>query len=74
VAAWILSLVAAAALGHVFAQTPPVPPSIVFGDDVGFRISGTTSRGARRGTLMVRVDGKWVDAELTPRLTMIPAR
>lgn len=72
--AWILSLIVAAALGHVFAQTPPAPPSIVFGDDVGFRISGTTSGGARRGTLMVRVDGKWVDAELTSRLTVLPAR
>jgi hypothetical protein len=47
---------------------------MVFGDDVGFRISGTTSRGVRRGTLMVRVDGKWVDAELAPRLSVVPIR
>lgn len=41
-------------------QTIPVdPPVIVSGADVGFRIEGRRG-GVRVGSIVVRVDGKWV--------------
>lgn len=45
---------------------PVQPPIVLSGSDVGFRVEG--QRGdAVTGTLVVRVDGKWIDAQLTGR-------
>jgi len=72
--AWLLSLVAAGVLGTAAAQRAADNALIVFGDDFGFRITGTDTTGVRRGTLVVRVQGKWVDAELTSKMTVHPLR
>lgn len=63
-ALWILSLVVAGAWG----QTPrELPPRLITADDIGFRID--RMRGEIPvGTLMVRIDGKWVEMEFSPRL------
>lgn len=74
VVAWGASLVAAGMVGSAAAQRSDDAPAIVFGDDVGFRITGVTRRGTRQGTLMVRVEGKWVEAELAPRMAVHPVR
>ena len=72
---WALSLVAVSVLSS-FAQgqrgqQPPgfplitVAPTVVSGNDVGFRIERTQD-GLPVGRVVVRVDGRWVDT-LTPR-------
>jgi hypothetical protein len=56
---------------QVYSRTPVDPPIVLSGSDVGFQITardGTTPVG----TLVVRIDGKWVpvkDAPATSRLT-----
>jgi hypothetical protein len=35
-------------------------PRVLSGSDLGFRIDGIARDGAPMGTLVVRVDGKWV--------------
>jgi hypothetical protein len=47
-------------------ERPVQPPIVLSGSEVGFRVEG--QRGdAVIGTLVVRVDGKWVDAQLAGR-------
>jgi len=46
-------------------------PTIVSGSDVGFRID-RTQNGIPIGTLVIRVDGRWVEAGSSMRVT--PAR
>jgi hypothetical protein len=70
--AWLMSLAAAGMWGHVAARQAQDEPGIVFGEDIGFRIMGTTRAGMRQGTLMVRIDGKWLEAELRPSVPMRP--
>jgi hypothetical protein len=41
------------------AQSVPVPPTILSGADIGFRIQSRNGE-TPVGTLVVRVDGKWV--------------
>ena len=35
-------------------------PKVLSGPDLGFRIEGTARDGAPIGTIVVRIDGKWV--------------
>ena len=68
---WVLST---AGFGYAFQgrTTKGVEPGIVFsGDDLGFRISGVQGE-ARTGTLVVKIDGKWVEARSAVKL--IPAK
>ena len=37
-------------------------PTVLSGSDLGFRVDGHDRDGAQVGTLVVRVDGKWVEA------------
>jgi hypothetical protein len=69
-----LSLLLAGVLGSATARQAKEEPRILFGDDIAFRIDSVGENGIRRGTLMVRVAGTWVDAELTPKLRLRPAR
>ena len=47
--------------GQVFVQ--PVPPRIISGADVGFRVTGL--RGDTPvGVVVLRVNGRWVEAEI----------
>lgn len=69
---WVLSLfVATAAVkAQVFEMPQPLPePRIVSGPDFGFRIEADQS-GTPVGQLVVRVDGKWIEARVAaiPRL------
>ena len=43
---------------------PPLPaPTVIAGNDLGFRVDSTRN-GIPVGKLVVRINGKWVDAEL----------
>jgi hypothetical protein len=64
---WLVVPVAVAVVtaSITMAQTRPAAPRIVSGTDIGFRIEGTDVRtGNPTGTLVVRIDGEWV--EITP--------
>jgi hypothetical protein len=49
------------ALGRTQTRIVPVAPSVVSGDDVGFRVIGRQG-GTPVGHWVVRIDGKWVRA------------
>ncbi len=59
---WLLSLLLVGSLAHARGQMT-AGPEILTGDDLGFRVA---RKDARRvvGHLVVRVDGRWVVAEL----------
>ena len=60
--------------GYTWAQTFQLPaptPGVVSANDLAFQIE-RTEPGRAIGTLMVRVDGKWVVAELTGRGRVVP--
>jgi hypothetical protein len=66
---WALSLVTAAMFA-AHAQTPApgaTDTRIRSGSDIGFRVERQGRNGVE-GTLMVRVDGKWVPAEPVERV------
>ncbi len=60
---WALSLFIAGAFAHAHTATRLEGPStLISGNDLAFRVEG--HRGDHvTGTLMVRVDGTWRDAE-----------
>jgi hypothetical protein len=67
---WALSLfvVTSAVKAQVFEMPRPLPePRIVSGPDFGFRIEADQS-GTPIGKLVVRVDGKWIEA----RVAVVP--
>ena len=46
-------------------------PRILAGPDVGFRVDGTDPRNGRpTGTLMVRIDGRWVETSAVPTMQL----
>jgi hypothetical protein len=60
---WMFSLLAVASLvrAQAYGITPLPEPRIVAGADLGFRIEGSQN-GVAVGTLVVRVNDKWIDA------------
>ena len=81
--AWILSLVAVAALASALTSAQAPPPQalgipvpeitegtvILSGNDIGFRVERTRD-GMPIGTLVVRIDGRWVEAGSSVRVTL----
>jgi hypothetical protein len=60
--------------GYVLAQTFPLPAppqGVIPANDLAFRLDRTES-GRAIGKLMVRVDGKWLEADLTGRGRVVP--
>ena len=64
IAAWVISLVAVGGL-VASAQRLTISPTLVSGDDIGFRIERTVE-GVPIGKLVIRVDGRWVDVAAPP--------
>jgi len=81
--AWTLSLVAVGALASVLTSAQAQPPRtlglptpeitegtvILSGNDIGFRVERTRD-GVPIGTLVVRIDGRWVEAGTSVRVTL----
>jgi hypothetical protein len=70
IAICLMSLLTIALLVHAQAQAPAArgpEPQILSGSDIGFRVErpGKDSVG---GTLMVRVNGKWLPAEMVEKV------
>jgi hypothetical protein len=71
VALWFASLVVVAILASaltVGAQSgvprerpSSVPPRVVSGNDVGFRVEGIDITGKPYGRLVIRVEGNWIE-------------
>ena len=68
-------LACAAAFGYMTGvsaqQTWKTLPEVVTGDNIGFR---PAQEGSRVGTLVIRIDGQWVDAQLSAGPRMLPAK
>ena len=80
VSAGVLTAVVAcaAALGYATGASAQQPykqtyklPSLLSGEDIGFM---PAKEGSRVGTLMIRVDGTWVAAQLSAGPHMMPAK
>ena len=54
-------------------QKPVVPGDVISGNDIGFRLEGG-KRGRAVGRLMVRVNGQWLEAQLTSPMDVIPLK
>jgi hypothetical protein len=65
---WVASLVLTGILAS--AQTRRESGAMISGDDIGFRPEGWSGK-ARTGTLMVRINGEWVEAQ--GLVKMVPA-
>ncbi len=57
---WLLSLLAVAGLAS--SLTAQAQQTILSGSDLGFRVERMGTSGQPVGTLMVRVNGKWMEA------------
>src|SRR5690349_9685925 len=70
---WLASLALVAALASaVTAQVLRLQPReqrVVSGSDVGFRVEGADSKGRPVGTLVIRVNGEWVEVAQSIRAT-----
>jgi hypothetical protein len=51
-------------------QTQKVPPTVLSGADIGFRVEGRKG-DAPVGTLVVRVNGQWVEAQFSAGAKLI---
>jgi hypothetical protein len=69
VALWVISILVVGVLASAQAQRQANP--VIAGADLGFRPDGWKGK-ARTGTLMVRINGEWVEAIETSTGKLIP--
>ena len=68
---WIASLIGVALLASGLTsaqQIPPlrpVDPTVLSGNDIGFRVDGYDREGRAQGRLVVRVNGQWLETSFT---------
>ena len=64
---WVVSLVTVATLASAQAQFwRPLPePRVLSGPDVGFRVEGFRGE-VPSGTIVIRVNGQWIEADIHP--------
>ena len=61
------------ASGQVFGFQPLDEPFIVSGDDIGFRVEGLLG-DTPAGTLVIRRNGQWIEAQAAPKPGVSPLR
>jgi hypothetical protein len=66
----IFGYVTGASAQQTYKETHKIP-EMVTGENIGFMPS---QEGSRVGKLMIRVDGKWVEAQLSAGPRMVPAK
>ena len=70
----VVTLAAGVGVGAQVARAPiPVPPTVLAGPDVGFRVEGVDGEFPI-GRLVVRVKGQWVEAQIRDGRLVPPAR
>ena len=66
---WIMAVaLALAGAQWAYAQAimvHPVTPTVLFGNDVGFRVEGDRA-GTPVGEIVVKINGQWVAADVNP--------
>ena len=68
--AFLVATVATVSL--TLAQTTQPQPRIVSGNDIGFRLEGTDpSTGRPTGTLMLRLNGEWIQVAFSGGLRLL---
>jgi hypothetical protein len=72
-AAWLISLIAVAAIAQSRAIAPLSEPVTLRGDDIAFRVEGTQG-SAPVGRLIVRYNGRWVEPRSAPEAVRLAAR
>jgi hypothetical protein len=74
-AIWLASLAATATItvAQVQLRAPSPAPTILSSSDIGFRIDSQAG-GVPTGTLVIRIDGQWVEPRISGSLRMIPVR
>jgi hypothetical protein len=74
---WVASIVATGAWATAQAPSPSSPPvqlpTIISGNDVGFRVESLRGN-TPVGTLVIRINGQWVDAEFGVGLKRLTAK
>jgi hypothetical protein len=65
---WLTSLLAVGAWGQSSAQPDT---RVISGSDLGFRVERLDAKGSPVGSLVVRVNGKWVEPSFSPKSNMI---
>ena len=65
---WVVSLVLVSMATYAVAQTRPSAQPTVSGNDIGFRVDGTDSKGQPFGALLIRLNGEWVETGSTMTL------
>lgn len=74
---WAASVVAVGAWAHAQAPSVPAPasqpPTVISGNDLGFRVDSRKGK-TPVGTLVVRVDGQWVEVEFAVGMKRLTAR
>jgi hypothetical protein len=62
---WLISLVAVSAQAPLWQRLPE--PRVFFGEDVGFRVEGLRGE-VPTGVIVIKINGKWVEAQVGPKL------
>ncbi len=66
---WVVSLFVAAGLAStVTLAQMRMPPMMLSGPDIGFRVEGFNRGGLPTGTLMVRMGGEWIEVGTATRV------
>jgi hypothetical protein len=68
VALFVSALTLAQTRPPVESRSKPVPHRIMSGDDLGFRVEGIDSKGQPVGTLVIRINGEWIEPGFTPTI------
>jgi hypothetical protein len=66
---FLVALILSAATAWATSQSQlvavnPVTPRVLTGEDLGFRVEGLRGGSAPVGTVVLRIDGQWVEAEV----------
>jgi hypothetical protein len=72
---WTVTIVAAGLWAH--AQSNPRVdeiPTIISGNDIGFRLEGWNKDGTPIGRIVVHQEGKWVDVTLSGRVRPLSSK
>jgi len=68
-AGFLVALILSAATGWATSQSQlvavnPVTPRVLTGEDLGFRVEGLRGGSTPVGTVVLRIEGQWVQAEV----------
>ncbi len=70
---WVLSIVATGVWASAQSAFQNDETQVLSGNDIGFRLEGSQANGPR-GRFVVRVNGKWVDAQFVVKPTTVTTR